>query len=133
MAEIVGAVNEEKSVVFFADLLVGLEVWGVWVHWKQTFSDDKDGIFGIFGSDFFQKFDHFLLIEMCELVNIFGGGIGSFLEAIVGKSVHDDMVVFLDEGLDDTEASEPSSWVDEKRFDTPELSQLLFELHVIPE
>ena len=46
---------------------------------------------------------------MCELVNIFGGGIGSLLEAIVGKSVHDDMIVFLDEGLDDTEASEPSS------------------------
>ncbi len=133
MAEIVGAVNEKEGIVFLADLLVGFEVRGVWVHWKQTLSDDKDGIVGIFGSDFFQKLDHFLLIEMCELVNIFGGGISSFLEAIVGKSVHDDMIVFLDKGLDDTEASEPSSWVNEKGLDAPEFSELLFELHVIPE
>lgn len=70
---------------------------------------------------------------MCKLVNIFGGGIGSFLEAIVGESVHDNMIVFLDEGLDDTKASKPSSGVNEKGLDTPEVSELFLELHVIPE
>jgi hypothetical protein len=46
---------------------------------------------------------------MCELVNIFGGGSGPFLKTIVGKSVHDDVIIFLNEGFDDTESGEPSS------------------------
>ena len=70
---------------------------------------------------------------MCELVNIFGGGSGSFLKAIVGKSVHNNMIVFLYEGFDDTESGEPSSWVDKEGLDSPELCELFFELHVIPE
>lgn len=69
---------------------------------------------------------------MIELVNIFGGGIGAFLEAVVGKSIHDDVVVFLYKGFNDTETSEPSCRVDKQWVDTPKLSQLLLKLHVIP-
>ena len=42
------------------------------------------------------------------------------------------MIVIFDQGLDDTKSSKPSCRVDQERVDSPELSELLFELHVIP-
>lgn len=132
VTEIVCTVNQQKGVVLFADLLVGHEVRRVWVHWKQTFSDDKDCIVWIFGSDLLEKLGHFFLVEMCEFVNVFGGGIWAFLEAIVWKPVHDDMIIFLDESLNDSKASQPTSRVNKEGLDAPEVSQLFLKLHVIP-
>jgi len=50
---------------------------------------------------------------MVEFMNIFGGGVWSFLKAIMRESVHNDMIVFFYESFDNTEASKPSSWVNE--------------------
>lgn len=54
-------------------------------------------------------------------MDIFCRGVGSFLKTVVRKSVHDDVVIFLDKGLDDSEACQPASGVDKKGIDSPEL------------
>jgi hypothetical protein len=58
---------------------------------------------------------------MSVFVDIFCRGVGSFLKTVVRKSVHDDVVIFLDKGLDDSEACQPASGVDKKGIDSPEL------------
>jgi hypothetical protein len=42
------------------------------------------------------------------------------------------MIIFLDESLNDPKASQPTSRVNKEGLDTPEVSQLFLQLHVIP-
>jgi hypothetical protein len=51
---------------------------------------------------------------MVELVNVFCGGIGSFLKAIMGKSIHDDMIMIPNETLDDSKSSEPARRINQQ-------------------
>lgn len=69
---------------------------------------------------------------MLELMHVGGCSIGPFLETIVAKLIHDDVVVLLDEGLDGAEACEPTCRVDQEAVDVPVLGQLLLQLHEIP-
>lgn len=59
-------------------------------------------------------------------MDVFCGSHGAFLEAVVGESVHDDVVVLSDESLDDSEACEPACGVNEEGFAVPEFSQFIF-------
>lgn len=83
MSEIVGCVDEQVSVVFFADSLVSFEIGGVRIHRKETFSDDQNCSIWVFFTCLHQFFLHSFLIEVLELDDVFGGGIGSFLKAVV--------------------------------------------------
>lgn len=47
------------------------------------------------------------------------------------KSIHDDVVMRLDESLDDTKSSQPTSWINDEIFAIPEFSQLLLKLTIV--
>lgn len=66
---------------------------------------------------------------MLEFLYILGGGIGSFLKAVVGELIHDDEVMFSYEALDHSITRHPSSWIDED-VGVPISWKLLFELQV---
>jgi hypothetical protein len=85
----------------------------------------------VFFPDFFKHGGHFLLVKVCEFMNVFGGSVDSFLETVVGQSIHNDMIILLDKSFDDPKPGQPSSRVNKQRVDTPELCKFLLELHII--
>lgn len=65
-------------------------------------------------------------------MDIFCSGVRSFLKTVVGKSVHDDVIMLPNETLDGSEPGEPSCGVNKQGFAIPELGQFILELHKVP-
>lgn len=84
MPEVMSAVDQQEGIVFFCDFLIEVKIGWVTVHWEKSLRDDKDSAVWVFGSGVFQQVDHGLLIEVFKFFDVFGGGIGAFLEAVVG-------------------------------------------------
>lgn len=127
MAEVVGAVDQQVGVVLLGHSLVVDEVGRVRVHGEESLGHDEDGVVGVGLPGFPEHPLHFVLVQVFEALDLFGGGDGAFLEAVVADVVHDDVVLGPHQRVDDSEASHPPRRKNQN-IHVPILGQLILQL-----
>mmetsp|Transcript_28328 Transcript_28328/g.25139 ORF Transcript_28328/g.25139 Transcript_28328/m.25139 type:complete len:239 (-) Transcript_28328:165-881(-) len=126
-----GHINNKISVIFLAFLLKIDKVMSVRIHGIEGFTDDDNGIILVLFSDFFDFVHHGLIIQMLGDVYVLCGSLGTFLKTVVGKSIHNNVIIVSDESSHDTIAGHPTSRVDDNARHSHIVSHLLLEVEIV--
>lgn len=131
MAEVVCAVDEKEGVIFFGDFLIENHVRRIRIHREESLSDHENGGIRVVPASLSEQLHHGVLVEVLELLDVFGGCIYTLLQAVVGELVQNHEVVLSDESLDHPVPSHPPRRVNED-VRVPVFLELLLELLVEP-